>query len=127
VADCDFTDVELFSDRWWDVVLAAWNASNDARLLAGIGCLRFELDGDPARQTWVVWDDRGHGVRTGAGEPFTSAFSGSPEEWRAFMDGDVDAMLAMLTGRLRFTGSLPRIFPYVRAFDALALVARCAF
>lgn len=115
---------EFFSDAWWDAVLDAWNAAEDARLFAGAGTLQFQLEGESPRTAWVRWDENGHGTRVVASEPFSPQFRATERQWRDFVAGQIDAKRAVLTGKLRFSGSLPRILPYVRAFDALASVAR---
>ena len=115
---------EFFSDAWWDALLEAWNAATDAHLLAGAGTLRFELAEETPRTACVRWDETGRGTRVADSERFTPRFRGTESQWRTFISGEIDAMHAVLTGRLRFSGSLPRILPYVRAFDTLAAVAR---
>jgi len=115
---------EFFSDAWWDAVLGAWNAADHARLFAGAGTLQFQLEGESPHTAWVNWDENGHGTRVSAREPFAPLFRATEQQWREFVSGRIDAKRAVLTGKLRFSGSLPRILPYVRAFDALAAVAR---
>lgn len=116
---------EFFSDEWWDRVLDAWSRSADRSALAALGVVRFEMT-EPAAAVWIRWDDQGVGSRVPGGDRSAPTFAAAEAEWRAFMAGERDAMASVLTRRIRFVGSLPRILPYVRGFDALATIARGA-
>ena len=109
-----------FETRWWERLLDHWNASNNSvrHLMAGAGAFAFEVYQHSI--SCIFWDDQGFARL----EPFsyseTPRFSAPIETWRAFVDRKFEAASGFVLGDIAYHGSVNRILPFIRGFDALA-------
>ncbi|MDX2165756.1 MAG: hypothetical protein SF182_01775 [Deltaproteobacteria bacterium] len=114
----------LFSDAWWDLVLAAWNASGEAASLARFGLASFQVSDAASPPVWVHWDAAGQAARRGAGTRDCPQFAASEANWRALMAGRFGVGMGVLRLKITFRGQVRRVLPYTGGLNALARVAR---
>jgi len=128
---------ELFSDEWaraWCRVLNESEAYREAGA-AWKGTIALVLDPDPdlgvpmARTVRVdLAGGRCHGAATGAtDEPDSprAVIGGAPAIWRRVLAGEVDPLLAVMSGKLQLrAGSLAELMPHARGAEELVASAR---
>jgi hypothetical protein len=120
------SESQILSVPWWDRTLDAWNAAPDAHLFAGIGPVGFIIVGDDPAEVWIEWDGQGRACRLPGPVPGAPRIRETAHHWRDYIDGRFRAMSGVFSRRIELQGDLPRILPYVRAFDRLAEVSRLA-
>jgi len=115
-----------YSRDWWLLVAKAWNSSDQCDLLAGFGDVTFEvLDSDIPAVT-LSWNKSGHALIVDGPGLETCKLSAPAPRWDDFVNGKFGAAVGVLTGKIRYSGSLARLLPFPRGFDRLAEVARRA-
>lgn len=126
---------ELFSDEWaraWCRVLNESEAYREAGA-AWKGAIALVLDPDPdlgvpmARTVTVDLEaGRCHGAATDTGPDAPRAvIGGTPATWRRVLAGEVDPLLAVMSGKLQLrTGSLAELMPHARGAKELVASAR---
>jgi hypothetical protein len=114
----------LFSDAWWDLVLAAWNASGEVASLARFGLASFQVAGAATPPVWVQWDAAGVATRRAPGTRDCPQFVASEANWRALIGGRFGAGMGVLRLKITFRGQVRRVLPYTGGLNALARVAR---
>lgn len=102
----------------------AWNHSEHAGTLAGLGIVCFQVLGSYFKPVWIEWNEKGFARRVPAPVEDSSCFRATEANWLAFINGDFNATTGVLRGRIKFRGNLVRILPYASAFNLLAQVAR---
>jgi putative sterol carrier protein len=126
---------EFPRDEWFRALAEAINASEPYRAAAADweGDIAFVIEADPDRGVPDdVWGylDLWHGAcrsarviapEEGAEAAFT--ISATYRRWKDVVRGDLDPVRAMMQGKLRVSGDLPKILRYVQA--AHELVAIC--
>lgn len=125
---------ELFSDEWaraWCRVLNESEAYREAGA-TWKGTIALVLDPDPdlgvpAARTVRVALEAGRclGAATGDGDQPRATIGGAPSTWRRVLAGEVDPLLAVMSGKLQLRdGSLAELMPHARAAKELVASAR---
>jgi hypothetical protein len=111
------------SGLWWENFASEWNAFSGKEGLAGLGCIGI-ITTDGGVVATLHFD---HNGTLAIKEPYDESipsFSALKEIWWKFICGNFYAADAILDGRIRFTGTLSQIVPYIREFDLLNTFTR---
>ena len=118
--------MQQYSAQWWAAVLDKWNASSEADQMARLGTTSFAVLDSSLPAVAIHWDERGQGHLLPSGTSAPLRFEATASDWRAFIDGEFNAAMGVLTRRIRLIGNPVAVLPYTAAFNQLAKVSRYA-
>lgn len=125
---------EFPREEWFRALADEINASADYRAAASDweGDISFVIEADPDRGVPSdVWGylDLWHGTCRGGrliapaeGAAAEFVISATYRRWKDVVRGDLDPVRAMMQGKLRVRGDLPKILRYVQAAHELVVV-----
>jgi putative sterol carrier protein len=125
---------EFPREEWFEALAGEINASGAYREAASDweGDIAFVVEADPERGVPAdVWGylDLWHGacrsaavVVAGRGEDAEFVISATYRRWKDVVRGDLDPVRAMMQGKLRVRGDLPKILRYVQAAHELVVI-----
>ena len=130
------TDVEaaFLGQPWFDAFIARINASDEYREAAADweGDIAFLVEAEPDKRfpddVWALLDLWHGACRSGTlvapDEGAAAAFviSATYRRWKDVVRGELDPVRAMMQGKLRVRGDLPKILRYVQAAHELVVV-----
>lgn len=125
---------EFPHEEWFEALAGEINASAAYREAASDweGDIAFVVEADPERGVpGDVWGylDLWHGacrsaavVDAGRGDDAEFVISATYRRWKDVVRGDLDPVRAMMQGKLRVRGDLPKILRYVQAAHELVVI-----
>jgi putative sterol carrier protein len=125
---------EFPGDRWFQALAAEINGSAAYREAAADweGDIAFLVEADPERglpdDVWGYLDLWHGACRSGRlitraeGEDAAFTISATYRRWKDVVRGDLDPVRAMMQGKLRVRGDLPKILRYVQAAHELVVL-----
>lgn len=116
----------MLTDEWNADFVERWNRSPPAcDSMRGAGMVRFLQVGHDIREAVFYWDEGGRVVlrdlRRGEGMP---SFSAGADIWRDFLAGALEAKWAVMTGKIKFKGSISFAIRYGESFNWVARVCK---
>ncbi len=120
----------LFGKQWSDKFAEEWNRSGDtAKGLGNMGKVYFVSISKETTSVMMEFDSLGKGKVLHTAKAFPSdttvpIFSATLDRWSSFMEGKFNAITGVLTGRIKFKGSLAVGLKYGMAFNKVAPIGK---
>lgn len=112
------------SPPWWDLVADKWNSSLYTWSLAGMGLFCIRVSDGTFDPIWIEWDKAGRVRRLDQPNGKASCLSATVANWKAFLEGDFNAINGILEGRICYNGELAHLLPYSSALNHFAKIAQ---
>ncbi|NES72468.1 MAG: hypothetical protein F6K24_48385 [Okeania sp. SIO2D1] len=124
----DTSNIIRFSRDWWLLYQQAWNEQSEFKhKLKKLGKVIFCLTDGIEISVCLHWDEQGDIIEVDVIETIDESlpiFSAPEENWEQFINKEIGAAKAVLTGVIDYQGSFSIIMKYGRHFDYLADVAQ---
>ncbi|HTK83177.1 MAG TPA: hypothetical protein VL633_12895 [Bacteroidota bacterium] len=121
----------LFEKEWSRKFVDEWNAIPDsARVLKGMGAVRFVSVGAESVSTIMSFDSTGKAWLPGSGGVFLMTadsiptFTAKLEKWAEFMEGKFNAVAGVLTKKISYKGPFTLAIKYGFQFNKVAPVGK---
>ncbi|GBE72806.1 unknown protein [Microcystis aeruginosa NIES-87] len=117
-----------FSQEWWSAYQTTWNEQENLdKKFAKLGKVILWFSDHQGVSVCSEWDDQGQIVSLELIEDMDESlpiFSATRENWERFVNQEIGAVKAVMTGLIDYQGSMTIIVKYGRHFDCLAEVAQ---
>ncbi|HAC66318.1 MAG TPA: hypothetical protein DCF68_22980 [Cyanothece sp. UBA12306] len=124
----ELSNVTRFSKDWWLLYQEIWNDQQEFKhKLKGLGKVVFLLQNELKTAVCLDWDDQGNIVEVEMLENIDDGlpiFSAKEENWDKFLNKEIGAAKAVMSGLIDYQGSFSTIVKYGKGFDYLADVAQ---
>lgn len=124
----DKNNIIRFSKDWWLLYQQVWNEQTEFKhKLKKLGKVIFCLTDGIEISVCLHWDEMGDIIEVEVVETIDDSlpiFSAPEENWQKFINKEIDAPKAVMTGVIDYQGSFSIIVKYGKYFDYLADVAQ---